>query len=164
MCDYSLHNVRNRLAVEGEPLQVHRFPTGSLGLACPADLRPSIARLSSQARDGWRQTVMNWFSPTLPTPAVCVPPGAQLVLREIPRPLQKRLGVGAEEEVTFTQLSAVADRYRDAIRFHNGQEILIQELPVGLQLDVLCLSVSNEEDQRMPTEAFQSVALSRSSF
>ena len=30
MCDYSLHNVPNRLAVEGEMLQVHRFPAGSV--------------------------------------------------------------------------------------------------------------------------------------
>jgi hypothetical protein len=32
MCDYSLAGVPNRLAVEGEELQVHRFPTGALGL------------------------------------------------------------------------------------------------------------------------------------
>jgi hypothetical protein len=32
MCDYSLAGVPNRLAVEGEQLVVHRFPTGSVGL------------------------------------------------------------------------------------------------------------------------------------
>jgi hypothetical protein len=35
MCDYSLAGVPNRLAVEGEELVVHRFPTGALGLASP---------------------------------------------------------------------------------------------------------------------------------
>ena len=33
MCDYSLTGIPNRLAVEGEELVVHRFRTGSLGLA-----------------------------------------------------------------------------------------------------------------------------------
>jgi len=39
MCDYSLMAVPNRLAREGEELVAHRFPTGSLGLASPADLK-----------------------------------------------------------------------------------------------------------------------------
>jgi len=39
MCDYSLMAVPNRLAQEGEELVAHRFPTGSLGLASPADLK-----------------------------------------------------------------------------------------------------------------------------
>ena len=36
MCDYSLAGIPNRLAVEGEELAVHRFPTGSIGLASPS--------------------------------------------------------------------------------------------------------------------------------
>ena len=28
MCDYSLHSIQTRLAVEGEELVVHRFATG----------------------------------------------------------------------------------------------------------------------------------------
>jgi hypothetical protein len=39
MCDYSLCGIPNRLAIEGEELVVHRFRTGSLGLASPADLQ-----------------------------------------------------------------------------------------------------------------------------
>jgi len=35
MCDYSLAGNPNRLAVEGEELVVHPFPTGALGLASP---------------------------------------------------------------------------------------------------------------------------------
>ena len=38
MCDYSLMGVPNRLAREAEKLTVHRFPTGTLGLASPTDL------------------------------------------------------------------------------------------------------------------------------
>ena len=39
MCDYSLCGIPNRLAVEGEALVVHRFLTGSMGLASRADLQ-----------------------------------------------------------------------------------------------------------------------------
>ena len=35
MCDYSLAGVPNRLAMEGEELVVHRFPTGAPGLTSP---------------------------------------------------------------------------------------------------------------------------------
>ena len=59
MCDYSLAGVPNRLAVEGEQLVVHRFSTGSVGLASPC------SSLSSKET------------------AVCIPPGARLRLRDI---------------------------------------------------------------------------------
>src|SRR5689334_4379775 len=39
MCDYSLFAIPNRLAKEQENLVAHRFPTGSMGLASPMDLR-----------------------------------------------------------------------------------------------------------------------------
>ena len=39
MCDYSLHAVKNRLANEGEQLFIHKFHTGSKGLASVTDLR-----------------------------------------------------------------------------------------------------------------------------
>jgi hypothetical protein len=55
-------------------------------------------------------------------PAVCIPPGARLRMNSIPRELQKELGVGRTEEVTFVELSASAYRYRDGVRFENGRE------------------------------------------
>jgi Enoyl-(Acyl carrier protein) reductase len=98
MCDYSLHALPNRLAVEGEQLLLHRFPTGALGLASPSDLW-TPAEPPDQTRTGWWSRVKSWLSlsGTKPIPAVCVPPGAQLVLRDIPRYLQQQLGVGDEE-------------------------------------------------------------------
>ena len=42
MCDYSLANVPNRLAVEGEQLVLHRFSGGSIGLTSPAELAPIL--------------------------------------------------------------------------------------------------------------------------
>src|SRR5579872_4877848 len=108
MCDYSLAGLPSRLAVEGEHLVVHRFPTGTLGLASPC---PSLSR---------------WWS-AKQTPAVCVPPGARLLLRDIPKNLQQQFGVGGAEEVTFVQLSATLYQFRDAFRFSKGQEILLQK-------------------------------------
>ena len=40
MCDYSLAGISNRLAVESEELVIHRFHTGSIGLASPCTSVP----------------------------------------------------------------------------------------------------------------------------
>jgi hypothetical protein len=61
------------------------------------------------------------------------------VLPEIPKDLQQQLGVGATEEVTFVQLSATPYQYRDAVRFSNGRDILLQQLRCGQQVEVLSL-------------------------
>ena len=103
MCDYSLMAVPNRLAREGEELVSHRFPTGSLGLASPADLKrasdPPLHR-----RKSFLRSVMEFFDPprAVPVPAVCIPPGARLQVQDIPTRIQKELGVEATEVVTFT--------------------------------------------------------------
>ena len=125
MCDYSLAGVPNRLAVEGEQLVVHRFPTGSVGLASPCS-----QVLSKE------------------TPAVCIPPGARLRLRDIPQALQLRFGLNATEEVTFVQLSAEAYQYRDAVRFQNGRAILLQRLGCGQQVEVLSLGSGDIPEKR----------------
>ena len=136
MCDYSLHNIQSRTAVEGEPLRVYGFPMGSLGLASPNDLRPL-----EQKPTGLWQAFKNWLGGDNGSaiPCVCVPPGSRLILREIPAALQKKLKVGEEEEVTFVQLLPTPPGYRDAVRFNNGEELLLQRLPKGLQLDVLSI-------------------------
>ena len=132
MCDYSLAGVPNRLAVEGERLVACCFSTGSMGLTADAFL--------------WR----SWFKET---PAVCVPPGARLLLRDIPRDLQRQLDVQATEEVTFVQLSAQAYQYRDAVRFRNGRELLLQRLKCGQRVEVLSLcSVDGREEEHQRRE------------
>ena len=146
MCDYSLMAVPNRLAQEGEELVAHRFPTGSLGLASPGDLK-RIADAPAPARRNFWTAVKDFFNPPKaePAPAVCIPPGARLRLQDIPARLQHEIGVGPVEDVTFTQISAAVNSYRDAVRFQNGKEILLQQLPVGLELDVLELTGSVEK-------------------
>ena len=73
MCDYSLAGVPNRLAEEGEKLVACRFSTGSIGLT-----------------SGVASLLRFWFNQT---PAVCVPPGARLLLRDIPKDLQRQYAV-----------------------------------------------------------------------
>jgi len=125
MCDYSLAGIPNRLAVEGEQLVVHQFSTGSLGLASPCS-----SLLSEE------------------TPAVCIPPGARLRLRDIPQDLQLRFGLSEIEEVTFVQQSAEAYQYRDAVRLQNGREILLQKLDCGQQVEVLSLASGDIPEKR----------------
>jgi hypothetical protein len=81
-----------------------------------------------------------------------LPPGARLVLRDIPVALGRRCGVGTTEKVTFTQLSATPYQFRDAVRFSNGQEIRLQDLNGGMRVDVLSLSEDFEHEERRQIE------------
>jgi hypothetical protein len=151
MCDYSLHTFPNRLAADGEDLVVHRFSAGSLGLASPADLGPAISAASPAAKLSWSR-IKQWFHGQDPRweaqcriPAVCVPPAARLAVRDIPKRLQRELGVSETEEVEFIQITAEANAYRDAIRFHNRRQILLQELREGQRVRVLSTSASELE-------------------
>jgi len=150
MCDYSLHTFPNRLAADGEDLVVHRFAAGSLGLASPADLGPVIT--AEETGNVWSR-VKQWFQGQGPRwearnriPAVCVPPGARLIVRDMPKNLQRELGVGETEEVEFVQTTAEANMYRDAVRFHNGRQILLQELREGQRVRVVSTSATPEAE------------------
>jgi hypothetical protein len=48
--------------------------------------------------------------------------------------------VGEVEDVSFVQQNIEAFRYRDAVRFANGKEVLLQLLRFGQRVDVLSLS------------------------
>src|SRR6185369_5747480 len=151
MCDYSLMAVPNRLAQEGEELVTHRFPTGSLGLASPGDIaRAAIA--AAPVRKTFFGMLKEFFNPPAASPvcAVCIPPGARLRLQNVPQRLQQSLGVSGCEEVTFTQLSAAANTYRDAVRFANGRDLRLQELRERMPVPVLDLSSGEELDLEAP--------------
>jgi hypothetical protein len=147
MCDYSLSALPNRLAVEGEPLVVHRFRTGTMGLAAPAEIAAAATeRYVPTRKEGWWSALKTYFTPrsTQGVCAVCVPPGARLLLRDIPERLQHQYQVGEVEGVIFMQVSGMEYQYRDAVRFANGQEVLLQRLEEGQRVEVLCLSVREE--------------------
>jgi hypothetical protein len=78
--------------------------------------------------------------------AVCVPPGTHLIVRDIPPELQQEFNVGRTEEVMFTQMSSSPFRYRDAVRFLNGHEVLLQRLQEGQRVRVLGLLTADLAD------------------
>jgi len=148
MCDYSLHCLPNRLAVEGEELVAHRFITGAIGLASPAELcRAATCKNGLEKQSFWSRIRAAIFPPTFAeTPAVCIPPGARLRMTGIPAGLQRDLGVEEEESVTFTQTTALANTYHDAVRFENGRQVLLQMLKEGQRVRVLSLNHAETED------------------
>ena len=137
MCDYSLHAHPNRLATTDETLIATRFSFGSMGFA-------SAEELASRAALGSEASMLT---------AVCVPPGARLRLNDMPIELQQELGVKATEDVTFTQIGCDAWAYRDAVRFSNGKEILIQRLREHQRAQVLALSSETEPVVETKAEA-----------
>ena len=67
MCDYSLHAVPNRLAVEGETLITHRFQTYTIGLASAAEIEsPSRANREPEISRSWWASFKNWLNPPPP--------------------------------------------------------------------------------------------------
>lgn len=149
MCDYSLHGVKNRLAVEGESLFVHKFPGGSKGLASEAG-REAVKYRGLKKLAAWLWP--GFDDPLKNLPAVCVPPGARLYLEGIPKTLQEKYGVGEAAEVTFTQCTYEPFRYRDAFRFANGVEAIIQKFPDGVRVEVLALALEEEAGAVIPAD------------
>jgi hypothetical protein len=146
MCDYSLQGLPNRLADKGEELEARRFSTGTIGFTSTKELQPTAGTGVVQKRSGFWSTIRDWFKieTVSATPVICIPPGARLMLQEIPRGMQREFGIGPNEEVTFTQLTAQPYAYRDAIRFKNGREVLLQKLEPGQRAVVLSLSLVEE--------------------
>jgi hypothetical protein len=148
MCDYSLAALPNRLAVEGE---VHRFCTGSKDLAPPVELEAPC----QQPKPIPRNSLWTWFrraledSPGKPTvTAVCLPPGAQLLLKKIPEDLQRQWRVEEQESVLFVQVSAAENAYRDAVQFRQGRVVMLQSLREGMLVQVLSLGGTEVEDEQ----------------
>src|SRR5678815_1523601 len=99
MCDYSLMAVPNRLAVSGEELVVHRFEAGAVGLASAFDLRRRQDCRKAQSHGFW-STLKEVLNPSgfQSVPAICIPPGARLLVQDIPAKLQRECGFLAEVE------------------------------------------------------------------
>ena len=72
--------------------------------------------------------------------AVCLPPGARLLICDIPPRLQQQWGVGDREEAVFTQTSAAVNTYRDAVRFSSGCTVRLQEFREGMRAQVIDLA------------------------
>ena len=154
MCDYSLHAFANRLAREGEELVVHRFFGGSIGLASPEEVAPIVLRPTKTHEFQAWSAIKSWFAggsaaERLPC-AVCVPPGATLILHDIPLGMQREFGITADEQVTFVQTTASENMYRDALRFSNQRQILLQTVRPGQRVLVLSLEPKSYESLSSP--------------
>jgi len=152
MCDYSLMSFPNRLAADGEELVVHRFTSGSIGLASAVDLcKPKEGTVRHHS---WWAALKGWFlnENDRCVTAVCIPPAARLVLHDSSEQLRSTYGVQADEEVTFLELSADINTYRDALRFRNGKQVRLQELREGQRVTVLDLGGEGGEEGDLSQE------------
>jgi hypothetical protein len=146
MCDYSLMTFPNRLANESEILVTHKFSTGSIGFVSLDELC-NARQVEQCAPAGLWGKLRVFFAvpaerPTIP--AVCIPPGARLKARLIPERTRRTLHTQPGEELTFTQVRASWNQFRDALRTTSGQEILLQAVGVGLQIQVVSLALAEE--------------------
>jgi hypothetical protein len=122
-----------------------------MGLASTADLhqfKPTETPLRQMSL--WSR-IKSFFAEhphrTPNTCAVCVPPGAQLIVKNIPADLQHRWCVGPEEEVRFMQCSADVNRYRDCVQFKNQRQVLLQEMREGMCVQVVSLGGTESSDE-----------------
>lgn len=104
MCDYSLELYRSRPAAQEEQYTLHRFPSGTMGFVAGTDCET----------------------------AVCMPAGARLSLEGINETVRRAFSIGPAEEVTMTRLEVTGHAHRDAVRFGNGREVLLQSLNAGV--------------------------------
>lgn len=107
MCDYSLEAYGSRPAREGERYVTTKFPSGTMGLASPGKLG---------------------------TP-VCMACDTRLQIDDIPGEIGKRYGVGDSAEAIFVRLDS--GTYRDGVKFRNGAEVSLQQLPPGIAVSVI---------------------------
>lgn len=142
--DYSLSELPVRLAVEGEELAVHRFATGSTGLVLLSDLQssgPAQRRISARSLwDGAVRRIFRYSPPFQPVQAVYVPPGADVILKNIPADLRQRYGIEEMEGAKLTLVESDADP--DAIQLLNGCRLRLRDLPDGTRLELLSLATA----------------------
>ena len=152
-------NIPNRLAKKGEELVTHRFGSGCIGLASPLELHPAPNPSVFESRTFWSM-MKEFFHPPegQSVPTVCIPPGASLLLMDIPEKLRREFGVGTVEEVMFNQSTAAANTYRDAVRFSNGREILLQGLRENQRVRVLRLDRADTSDPMFEELLVQTVS------
>ena len=143
MCDYSLMAIPNRLAVPGDDIVIYRFGEGALGMAAAFDIQEK--RVCRKKQRFWPR-LKEFFKQVPGIPAVCIPPGSHLIVRDIPQDLQRKCGLKSHiGEAVFTQLTVEEGAFRDAIRFNNGTEVLLQRFAEGQRVRVLSVSSGEEE-------------------
>lgn len=117
MCDYSLESTARRDAAVGDQLKTARIGVhGTIGLVTHAD----------------------------PSTAVCLMPGARLVVSGIPAGLQQKWGVGEVAIATFQKRDGhdtyqrPMGFYHDGVTFDGTRDtiVLFQEFPLEIEVSV----------------------------
>ena len=128
MCDYSLHNVKSRLAKVGDKLTTRDFGTGTRGFAASEDV----------------------------SVAVCVLPGTELSFADEVRCITSwpwRKNVIGHKTAIFRQVNQNNSRtHHDALEFPDGQIVLLTFMPESLQATVLQLpatTIGSKAPQRV---------------
>lgn len=155
MCDYSLYTIPNRLAQEGEDLVLHKFATGTLGFASVSDLKLGEQPKTEPVGFWSNLKAMLSLRPCPTVPAVCIPPGARLVVTEVPKKVQSCLQISAMETATFTEISSRKYSYRDALVFPGGKRVLLQRLPEGIRAHVLALATESSPLEQVEEDVYQ---------
>lgn len=136
MCDYSLYQFPNRLCADQEELITYRFSSGCIGLVSTSEA-PSHCAIDSTWCQSQGPSLRSWLLPRMgrigPV-AVCLPPGTRLI-------------VGGKGEAILIHRGLEAFRYRDALQFDDGREILLQELPPGTRIRI---NPAVSEAERIP--------------
>lgn len=117
MCDYSLELYRSRPAIQEEQYTLRRFPSGTMGFMAARDCET----------------------------AVCILADAHLRLEGIAEAVQQIYAVGPVEDVVMIRMDGTAFAHRDAVRFANGREVLLQSLNAGIAATVLGFMPDFEE-------------------
>ena len=112
MCDYSLELYRSRPATEEEQYTLRRFPSGTMGFTAARDCET----------------------------AVCIPADARLRLAGIGEAVQQAYSVKPIEEVVMTRVEGGAYAHKDAVRFSNGREVLLQGFNAGMTAEVIAFT------------------------
>jgi len=112
MCDYSLELYRSRPAVAEEQYTLRRFPSGTMGFT------------AAESCDT----------------AVCIPADARLRLEGIGVAVQQTFAISAAEDVVMIRLEGGVHAHRDAVKFANGREVLLQSLNPGLTAAVIAFT------------------------
>jgi hypothetical protein len=175
MCDYSLYELKNRIAKEGELIFINRFRTGSKGFASEADYQraigaqsaPNAPRLLSDIHRLCSELWQRVNPPALPEevcadlPAICLPHRAMLEIIAPPvNPRNERsisdISSIIGRTVSLIRIPDESFRHRDAIVLDSDDNIRIpvQTLPLGLVVRVLSLNLSaDKKSEEKPLQA-----------
>jgi hypothetical protein len=81
-----------------------------------------------------------------------------LLVQDIPANLQRECGIQKDlGEAVFTQITAATNAFRDAVRFPNGFEVLLQRFAEGQRVRIL--DVSSAEEQEAASHEEQRVTI-----